>query len=138
MSAIICELALVPYTACLGIKKFYRENLQREQIIDIIWILNICITFCTATVRDGQLEKEFKTIAKRYLTGLFVLDILSTLPAIILYLAEDKEDFWDSTLLDYMYLSYLLKLLRLCQVGNLNKIMLEMVNLLEVKLNVAK
>ena len=37
-----------------------------------------------------------------------------------------------------MFQTYLLKLLRLAQVGNLNKIMLEMVTLLETKLNVAK
>ena len=28
MGAIICELALVPYTACLGIEKFYAKNLD--------------------------------------------------------------------------------------------------------------
>merc|ERR1719253_748507 len=85
MGAIICELALVPYTACLGIEKFYRKNLQREQVIDIIWMLNIIISFCTATVRDGQLEREFKSIAKRYLTGTFAFDIVSMFPTIILY-----------------------------------------------------
>ena len=37
-----------------------------------------------------------------------------------------------------MFQSYLLKLLRIAQVENLNKIMLEMVMLLETKLNVAK
>ena len=37
-----------------------------------------------------------------------------------------------------MFQSYMLKLLRIAQVENLNKIMLEMVMLLETKLNVAK
>ena len=37
-----------------------------------------------------------------------------------------------------MFSAYLLKLLRIAQVGNLSKIMLEMVTLLETKLNVAK
>ena len=53
MAAIITEMALVPYTACLGIKKIYTSNENLELIIDCIWILNIMVTFCTATLHDG-------------------------------------------------------------------------------------
>ena len=67
MVAIITELALVPYTACLGIEKLYAENETLELIIDSIWLINMAITFCTGTLRDGQLEKNFKIIAKHYL-----------------------------------------------------------------------
>ena len=137
MAAIITEMALVPYTACLGIEKIYMPNENLEMIIDVIWISNICITFCTAALRDGQLEKDFKKIAKRYVTGLFVFDIISCLPAVLMKVAIQNPD-WDQSIRTYMFQSYLLKLLRIAQVGNLNKIMLEMVTLLETKLGVSK
>ena len=53
MIAIICEMALVPYTACLGIEKIYSDYKRIELMIDLIWIMNILVTFCTATLRDG-------------------------------------------------------------------------------------
>ena len=137
MAAIITEMALVPYTACLGIEQIYIANENLELIIDCVWVINICVTFCTAALRDGQLEKDFKKIAKRYLSGLFVFDIISCLPAVIIHVAIEKVD-WDQEIRNYMFQSYLLKLLRLAQVGNLNKYMLEMVTLLETKLNVSK
>ena len=137
MAAIITEMALVPYTACLGIEQIYMPNENLEMIIDVIWISNICITFCTAALRDGQLEKDFKKIAKRYVSGLFVFDIISCLPAVLMKVAIQNPD-WDPSIRTYMMQSYLLKLLRIAQVGNLNKIMLEMVTLLETKLGVSK
>ena len=137
MAGIITEMALVPYTACLGIEQIYMPNENLEMIIDIIWISNICVTFCTAALRDGQLEKDFKKIAKRYITGLFVFDIISCLPAVLMKVAIQNPD-WDQNIRTYMFRSYLLKLLRIAQVGNLNKIMLEMVTLLETRLGVSK
>ena len=53
MCAIVTELALVPYTACLGVEKIYIDNEDLELMIDCIWIVNICVTFCTAALRDG-------------------------------------------------------------------------------------
>ena len=94
MAGIITEMALVPYTACLGIEQIYMPNENLEMIIDIIWISNICVTFCTAALRDGQLEKDFKKIAKRYITGLFVFDIISCLPAVLMKVAIQNPD-WD-------------------------------------------
>ena len=94
MAAIITEMALVPYTACLGIEQIYIDNENLELIIDCVWVINIGVTFCTAALRDGQLEKDFKKIAKRYLSGLFVFDIISCLPAVIIHIAIEK-DHWD-------------------------------------------
>ena len=87
MVAIITEMALVPYTACLGVQKIYVGNERLELFIDFIWLANIFVTFCTAALRDGQLEKNFKIIAKRYLRGIFIFDILSLLPPIIIRIA---------------------------------------------------
>lgn len=138
MIAMITELALVPYTSCLGIEKLYVQYENIELCIDLIWVVNILITFCTATLRDGQLEKDFKIIAKRYLQGIFIFDLLSILPPIIIRVSLAHADEWDEEIRSHMFSAYLLKLLRIAQVGNLSKIMLEMVTLLETKLNVAK
>ena len=112
MTAIITELTLVPYTACLGIEKLYLQNETLELIIDSIWLINMVITFCTGTLRDGQLEKEFKLIAKRYLKGIFALDLLSLLPPIIIRISIENED-WDENIRQYLYSSYLLKILQI-------------------------
>ena len=112
ISAMIVEMALVPYTSCLGIEKIYTENENLELLIDLIWLANIIITFCTAALRDGQLEKNFKVIAKRYLQGIFVFDILSMLPPIIIRISIEHTE-WDESVREQMYSSYLLKLLRI-------------------------
>ena len=92
MCAIIGEMALVPYTACLGINKIYRDNENLELFIDLIWITNMAISFCTATQHDGGLKFEFKIIAKKYASGIFAFDMLSMFPPIILHLSNKYED----------------------------------------------
>ena len=66
-----------------------------------------------------------------------MFDIVSCLPAAIIKVAIQNPE-WDESIRGYMFMSYLLKFLRIAQVGNLNRIMLEMVTLLETKLGVAK
>jgi len=89
------ELALVPYTICTGVNlMLYKEDGQNdtffymELIIDIMWLVNILVTFCTAVKKDFGLEDEFKQIAQNYLFKDFILDMLSTIPTLVTVYAK--------------------------------------------------
>ena len=71
-------------------------------MIDFIWLANLFITFCTAALRDGQLEKNFKIIAKRYLQGIFVFDFISLLPPIVIRMAIQNTE-WDQSIRNSMF-----------------------------------
>jgi len=61
-----------------------------ELIIDIMWLVNILVTFCTAVKKDFGLEDEFKQIAQNYLFKDFILDMLSTIPTLVTVYAKQK------------------------------------------------
>lgn len=55
---------------------FFATNL----CIDVCFLLDIGISFRTAFFRDGVLVTETKQISRRYLRGLFVLDLFAAFP----------------------------------------------------------
>jgi hypothetical protein len=67
----LLELVLTPYTICMGVNRMiFKDDLESrevnfymELIIDIMWLINIFVTFCTAVKKDFGLEKEFSQIA---------------------------------------------------------------------------
>jgi hypothetical protein len=93
----ILELGLVPYTVCTDINNMlYKPDGTKETffyleiIIDIMWLINICLTFCTAVKKDFGMEVKFSQIAINYLTKDFIFDVLSTVPTLVTVYAVDK------------------------------------------------
>lgn len=51
-----------------------------ELVIDIVFALNILMTFCTSLVHDDRVDRDLKHIAIAYLKENFVFDLVSTVP----------------------------------------------------------
>ena len=63
------------------------EILYFDAAIDIIFILDILIGFCTAYMKDdGKLENSFPKIWKNYFKGYFALDFIASIPISLLLL----------------------------------------------------
>lgn len=58
-----------------------------EMVIDIIFIIEICLNF----VKRTRAYKDLKHIAIHYITGLFVFDVVSTIPIIF---NQDIKFYW--------------------------------------------
>jgi len=64
-------------------------------VCDILTILNIVLSFFAVFVdRRGEAHAEFKIIAKKYLSGMFVIDVLSVLPLDYLLMGYMEHDSW--------------------------------------------
>ena len=89
MSAFLIEIVLVPYTACrqdmenediIDMQIILNEYTKElEQVIDVIWIMNITLSFLTPFEVDISYNDNFKDIAKNYIWPAFILDVLSTM-----------------------------------------------------------
>jgi hypothetical protein len=51
-----------------------------ELVLDIVFLLNIFLTFFTSLVQDDRVDRDLKHIAIAYLKENFAFDIVSTLP----------------------------------------------------------
>jgi hypothetical protein len=51
-----------------------------EFAIDIVFLMNIFMTFFTSLVHDDRVDRDLKHIAIAYLKENFVFDIVSTIP----------------------------------------------------------
>jgi len=60
-----------------------------EQIIDVIFVIDIIITFFTAYYQDVKLVMNPFYIAKRYILTFLLFDIVSTLPTLLSYQNEN-------------------------------------------------
>ena len=56
-----------------------------EQVIDVIWLMNILLKFLTPFEQDLQYADRFFDIARHYLFPGFILDVLSTLTILFDY-----------------------------------------------------
>ena len=68
MSAFLIEIVLVPYTACRQSEEEEIINMQLilenytkelEQVIDVIWIINITLSFLTPFEQDISYNDKF-------------------------------------------------------------------------------
>ena len=59
-----------------------------EQIIDVVWIINITLSFITPYEQDIGLSDRFVDIALKYLVPAFVFDVLSSLTILTNYQFE--------------------------------------------------
>jgi len=82
MSAFLVEILFVPYTSCrtTEIMNILEESSSvLEMTIDVVWILNITISFLTPFEQDIGYNDRFGDIARNYVMPAMVLDVLSTL-----------------------------------------------------------
>lgn len=57
------------------------ENGTLNAIIDFLFLIDIIVVFRTSIIGDnGQIVRDQKTIAIKYLKGSFMIDFLSTIP----------------------------------------------------------
>lgn len=53
-------------------------ELIQDSIVDLIFLLDIIVIFCTAVIKEGSLVTDRRSIAKDYLSSWFIIDFLST------------------------------------------------------------
>jgi hypothetical protein len=76
-----------------------------EWAIDIIWLLNIVISFCTPFTRDVDKVNRCSEIAEKYLKSAFLFDVISTIPCV--------ATLYDPEYIDYTYLTKILRVYHL-------------------------
>lgn len=63
-----------------------------ETIVDAICMIDICLTFFTAFVKDSKWEYHLPAIFINYISGFFFFDIMATLPTLIY--GQDSSFYW--------------------------------------------
>ena len=113
--AITIESFMVPYVCCRQ-DVFSKEDIAGtektttiiedvemwEIIIDIIWLLHMVKTFTTPYIKDVEVKDKCTEIAYKYITGNFILDIVST--CITLFNNYENPSFYYLKLLRLIYL----------------------------------
>ena len=89
----------------------YQLNLNKiEMAIDIIYFVEILLNF----VKKTMAYKDFRKIAKNYITGYFIIDVVATIPE--LYMQESREFYYLKVfrILHIYRLTHPLQLLLVC------------------------
>ena len=88
-----------------------------DLVIDIFWICHIVKTFCTPYIKDVDIKDKCVDIAKKYLMGFFLFDVIST--GVSLFSDSNPGHLGENDQVEYaageqsIYLSlYAIKLLR--------------------------
>lgn len=92
MLAIILECVLVPYTVCFDIETVLDRSLAIERTLDVVWAINVVLTFFVGVRKDYEAEYSLATIAKAYVGGDFLFDILSTGPSF--FIGLEPKLYW--------------------------------------------
>ena len=83
-------------------------------VMDVFFLLDLAVHFRTAFEEDGELVQDWASIAKRYLLGWFVLDFLSSISSVLVYLMQAQE-YGNLRNVRILRLVRLLKLLRIAK-----------------------
>ena len=83
-------------------------------IMDVFFMLDLLVHFCTAFVEDGEMVQDHGSIAKRYLLGWFSLDFVSSMSSILVY-ALKQQAYGSLRNVRILRLVRLLKLLRIAK-----------------------
>jgi len=89
-----------------------------EIALDCVFLLDLCLHFNTAYEERGQMVCDRVLIAKRYLKGLFAVDLLGSFPFFLL-----AEAFGSSSNLTILKLSRLLRVMRMLRLALLSTIL---------------
>lgn len=96
----------------------------RGLICILLSFCGVCKTRCrkkeelleVGKLENNTYETDFKLVASRYITGFFVVDFLSVVPYMIVFLASPDENFIYLISRDYMTFFAYLRLLRITQI----------------------
>jgi hypothetical protein len=70
----------VPFIVCFNISRDDGFNFVFDLVVDASFLIDIILTFFTALQFHDQYVVDRPTIAKDYVKGWFVIDILTTIP----------------------------------------------------------
>lgn len=95
-----------------------------EFVIDCLWLVNMCVSFTTAHVKDVDLVTDLKEIALKYFREGFVVDFLTTFSTLVTFYR------WPNI--------YYVKILRLYYIQRSQKIIKVQIQSLESRWNISK
>jgi len=121
---LLCEFALVPYTICTHPKEVLEVTYLFEFVIDCLWILNMCVSFTTAFVKDVEIITDLREIAMKYLKEGFFIDFITTFPTLCTFYTYPEI--------------YYIKILRLYYISRSQRIIKVQISSLESRLNISK
>ena len=75
----LISLIIVPYAMAFGIEENYTTT---GTVIDVIFFLDMLLTFITGYYAGNEIVVDRKRIAFRYLKTFFLFDTISTLPSL--------------------------------------------------------
>lgn len=62
-----------------------KDTYMIEFVIDILWILNMCVSFTTAFVKDVDVITDLREIAFKYLKEGFLIDFITTFSTVVTF-----------------------------------------------------
>jgi len=78
----IISFFITPYTLAFNVDPL--DDVQGiELFLDFMMLIDIVLTFFTATIIDVKLETDFRKIAWNYIRFYFIFDVLSCVPGLI-------------------------------------------------------
>lgn len=86
------------------------ETLNWNIAIDLIWTIQIFKTFATPYVKDVEIKDKCSAVAYKYITGFFLIDVLSTF--LTLFTFYQKSEFLFAQLLRILYFPRALDILK--------------------------
>jgi len=83
----ICKTVLM-----LGLN-FSFENKVLDEVVDIIFILDIFVSFFTLYIEDVEIVTNYKKVIFHYIfQGPFIFDLIATIPTLVTY--QLKQVYW--------------------------------------------
>lgn len=105
LCVLVFKLFIIPYEICIATKPFEGSKLG-ILMTDLIFIIDICVRFNTGIQFKGFLITSRILIFKKYLKGLFFIDLFASLPFQELRIFSTASD--SSELLGIHYIKFLL------------------------------
>lgn len=126
---IIHSVLAVPFIIGFGLET--PESMQiLDAIMDVFFALDILLTFVTAYVDEREtLILSYRTVARRYLTGFFIIDVLSVFPMEPVMRLAEPDVAKSANALKILRLVRLMKLGRLFKLKKLSALLEEKLNL---------
>ena len=77
---LVYTATVMPYNICFNTKKSLQRSIM-EGFMDFSWFIDIVLTFFTAIKdKNERFIVNKNVIAKKYLEGWFMIDVVTTLP----------------------------------------------------------
>jgi hypothetical protein len=113
---ILYSLIVVPLQVGLNIRYGLVGNIF-EYFIDVLFAIDMVLTFLTAYEEDGKMKRNFRQIAKNYLRSWFFPDFISTFPFDAIFAGISESTLRTFKLVRVLRLFRLFKLLRILRLN---------------------